>query len=505
MSIADHVVLFAYLAGSVALGAWFTRRQRGERDFFLAGREMSWFPIGLSVLATAFSSMNYAAFSGEVFRHGLYVVMCVPVFALVAVPVTRLFMPFYHGMRLTSAYEYLEKRFDVRVRCLASGLFILWRLAWMAVALFVPCKVLSLMTGWDLRALIVAGGLVATAYTVAGGMRAVMWTDVVQFFVLFGGIVVGVAVASARMPGGLTGLLRAGAEAGLARPFHPFDPQVLSPDPRLRMTVWSCLIGTFVALLSRYGADQAVVQRYFTARSLRDAQRGFWLNVAGATLALACLALFGFAIHAHAAAAGPGGPAGRMPIANVARFIAALPAGVCGLLMAGLFAASMSSVDSGVHSCSTAFLTDFHRRLFRRRGGCAGARLSRLLALGFGLVATAAACTVDQWGMSVFGVANRIINGLGSPLLALFLLGMFSRRANAPGLLVGGVLGTAWSVFVSSSVQGLALHYYAVVNLIGTLVLCYGLSLLFGLTSRRPTPEQLAWTWRERRRAGMSA
>ena len=82
---------------------------------------------------------------------------------------------------------------------------------------------------------------------------------------------------------------------------------------------------------------------------------------------------------------------------------------------------------------------------------------------------------------------------------------MFSRRANAPGLLVGGVLGTAWSVFVSSSVQGLALHYYAVVNLIGTLVLCYGLSLLFGLTSRRPTPEQLAWTWRERRRAGVSA
>ena len=164
--------------------------------------------------------------------------------------------------------------------------------------------------------------------------------------------------------------------------------------------------------------------------------------------------------------------------------------------MEGLFAASMSSVDSGIHSCSTAFVTD----LWERRGRVSSVALSRVLVAVLGVLVIAMACFVGHLG-TIFGIANRIINGLGSPLLALFLLGMFSRRANAAGMLAGGVLGTAASVWVSFGVSSLALHYYAVANLLATLALCYGCSLVLRPVAGGPTAEQLGWTWWERRRS----
>lgn len=494
----DIVVVILSLGTVLGLGLFAGRGRRGADDFFLAGRRMHWFPIGLSVMVTAFSAINYTAFAGEVSANGLYVMLSVPVFAFVSLPVTRVFMPFFHGMRLCSVYEYLETRFDVRVRCLASGLFIVWRLLWIATALFVPCKVLHVITGYNLYVLIGLAGLAATLYTSIGGMRAVMWTDVLQFFLILAGLVAALALASARLPGGFSGVLRTSGEAGLFRPFVPFDPAMFSFDPRLRITLWSAWIGTMTAFLARYGADQSVVQRYFTARSLRMAQIGFRFNVVAAVVSLCALALVGFAVHAQALDSGRLHAPGLPPIAHFAHFVRSLPYGVCGLLVAGLIAATMSSVDSGINSCAAAYTTDFHRRLVHPSPSAGTATFERILTVLLGLLATGAACFVDRFG-TIFEIANKIINAFGSPLLALFLLGMFSRRANAPGMLIGGILGAAWCAFVSVSVTNLALHYYAVVNLAGTLALCYAFSLLASLAGHRPDSARLAWTWREQR------
>lgn len=494
----DIVIVILSLGAVLGLGLMAGRGRRGADDYFLAGRRMHWFPIGLSVMVTAFSAINYTAFAGEVSANGLYVFLSVPVFVFVSLPVTRVFMPFFHGMRLCSVYGYLETRFDVRVRCLASGLFIFWRLLWIATALFVPCKVLHVITGYNLYLLIGLAGLVATLYTSVGGMRAVMWTDVLQFFLILAGLVAGLALGSARLPGGFRGMLHSAGEGGLFRPFFPFDPAMFSLDPRLRITLWSAWIGTMTAFLARYGADQSVVQRYFTARSLRMAQLGFRFNVVAAVVSLCALALVGFAVHAQALADGRLHAPGLPPIAHFAHFVRSLPYGACGLLVAGLIAATMSSVDSGINSCAAAYTTDFHRHFFRPGTGDGTVVFERILTVLLGVAATSAACFVDRLG-TIFEIANKIINALGSPLLALFLLGMFSRRANAPGMLIGGMLGTAWCVFVSFTVTNLALHYYAVVNLAGTLVLCQACSLLASLAGHRPDPARLAWTWRGQR------
>jgi len=498
MQTLDYAVFLSYILIALGIGARFARRQHRGGDFFLAGRSMHWFPIGLSILVTSFSAINYTAFSGEIFANGLYAILSLPIFALVALPITRLFMPFYHHMGLVSAYEYLERRFDVRVRCLTSALFILWRLLWMAVLIYVPCKILALTTGIDPVYLILLAGLVATAYTLVGGIQAVMWTDVLQFFVLIGGLLLGVAIAALQTPDGLVGMLRLGLDAGLGRPFYPFDPEILSFDPHVRISLWSCWLGTFVAFLARYGADQVVLQRYFTARSLQQAQKGFRLNYLSAIFALLALALLGFALHAHALRADLPTKGTVPPIFFFADFIRSLPAGVTGLIVAGLFAATMSSLDSGVNSCSAALITDFYQRFSSSATPDREIHLSRLSTLLFGITATLAATQVGHLG-SIFVIANRFINGLGSPLLAIFLLGMFSRRANARGVFLGGLLGAVASAWISFGVRDLALHYYAVVNLIVALALCYLFSLIENHFTAPPNHHQLAWTWSARR------
>lgn len=459
MTIPDWTVVFIYMA-TVFLIGWVMRNRGGNlADFFLAGRSMGWFPIGISVMVTMFSAINYLAFPGEVYGHGLYVIASLPVFFLVAVPVNRIWIPFFHHMQLTSAYEYLEKRFDARVRRLASGIFVFWRLFWMATALFASGRILGAVTGMPETIIIVAGGIVAMGYTFLGGIRAVMWTDVLQFFVLFGGIVLGVVYA---LKGdGIAEMLALAREGGRLKPFVPFDPAFFSLDPTLRITFWSTLVGVSVAFLSRYGADQVVMQRYFTARNLKAAHTGIWLNAFASVISLSLLALTGLALYAAGVKAGH---AGQPAAAALARMIHAFPTGITGLIAAGLLAATMSSIDSGMNACSAAWVTDLSRG-GKRRAFARGRRLTLVLgACAISIALLLIPLSAAAGGL--FVMVNQVVNAIGSPLLALFLLGMFTRRANSWGVYYGGIIGFASSILISLCLKPLALHYYAALNLV---------------------------------------
>ena len=511
----DYIIMAGYLAVILLIG-WHLRIKKGtNEDFFLASRSMGFFPIGLSVMVTVFSAVNYLAFPNEVFSYGLYVVVALPVFFLAAWPVTKIWMPFFHDMRLTSAYEYLERRFDRRVRSLASGLFIIWRLFWMATALYASAKIMALMTGMNPQIIILVSGLAATAYTFMGGLRAVMWTDVLQFFVLFGGILLGVIFAVG--DGGLSEVLSIARDSGRLKPFVPFDPLFISPDPRIRMTLWSGLIGVFVAFISRYGADQVVMQRYFSARNLRMAQRGLWLNAAASVFSLSLLAFFGLAVYVCAFKGGAitGWDAlsviqrKSMAMKQLASMINSFPPGVTGLVLAGLLAATMSSIDSGINACSAAYVTDFHCRFFvcTSEKESTGLLPGKRLTIVIGLISTfLALMLIPLFGKtnSLFMIVNKLINGLGSPLLALILLGMFSRRVNAPGMFYGGIIGTIASFAVSLFFRPLALQYYAVLNLCVSIVPCYVFSCIAVVCGYMQSEEKLQWVWNSwRKRYGL--
>lgn len=477
----DFCILAAYLLAVLVIGWRAARKSAFEEEYFLAGRSMGWIPVGLSVMVTTFSAINYLAIPGEIFGYGLYVMVSFPVFFLAAWPISKIWMPRFHGLQVTSVYEILEKRYDVRVRSLASGLFILWRLFWMASALYASGKILAVLTGWPQWLLILLCGLVATGYTFSGGMRAVMWTDVTQFFVLFGGLILGVILAF-RQHG--ADVFTLALEGGRLQPFVPFDKTFLSFDPRIRMTLWSGLLGTFVAFMSRYGADQVVMQRYLTAKSLAAARKGLWLNAAASVVTLSLLTLFGLAIYANACRQGvfaaesglslTAAQRQGMALKQLSLLVKSFPTGVAGLIVAGLLAATMSSIDSGINACAAAYVTDFQKRFDWRT------LQANWLSLGIGTAATAAALLlIPAVGASnsVFAIVNKLVNGLGSPLLCIMLLGMFSKRTNANGVFIGGLAGLVASLCISFWLKPLALQYYAVVNLMVCLVACYVCSL----------------------------
>lgn len=501
----DWMVLAVYLVGTIALGASFCRGQKTTKDFFLAGRSMSWLPVGLSVVATLFSAISYIALPSANQKYGIVYLMGSFAVFLCIPAVTRVFMPFYHRLQCYSAYEYLEKRFDVRVRCLASGLFILWRMVWMSTAIYAPSLALWAATNGQIPLVptIVILGVFATVYTMLGGMKAVIWTDVVQFIALFGGMVLAIVFILLQIPGGFGAVWETAREAGKTSLLIdvPGMAQASSLGAKLhayffltseRCTLLAVVVASFVGHIGFYTVDQATVQRYFTARSLGDARRSFWVNAFANVglhvgLAFLGLALFLYFRH-HPLPATIQGQPFKTEWGYPYFAATALPAGVAGLILAALYAATMSSVDSGINSCTTAFMVDFWRRLKygdltvnaetdSAEKSAEDMRLARSLTLLFGLLVTVIACFVGQLG-SIIVIAGKLVNGFCGPMFVIFIMGMFTRRAKSLGVIYGALLslGIMWHYTFFAKTQ-LNFSWTSALGFIVSLASCYGLSL----------------------------
>ena len=197
----DLIIIGIYLCVLSGVGVYFSGRQKNLETYFLAERKMTWLPIGLSLMAALNSGIDYLMQPSATIRYGLILIWGSASWLFLYPWVANVVFPFYHRLNLYTAYEYLEARFDVRVRTLAAIIFIIWRLGWMATAMYVPALAISAATGGDIPLvplIIVLGGLV-TLYTMLGGLQAVIWNDVIQFCVMFGGLGATVAIVLSRL------------------------------------------------------------------------------------------------------------------------------------------------------------------------------------------------------------------------------------------------------------------------------------------------------------------
>ena len=204
LSIIDYGVIVLYMGAMLALGFYFSGRQTDTSEFFLGSRSFSWFPLGISLMATLISALTYTGLPGQAYEHGLKCWIMPLSFWLIMPIVVGLVIPIYRGLGLYSLYEYLELRFDSRVRLVASLIFVVWRLLWLGGVIYAPCKALSIAAGWNIPdwMLIVPLGVITTLYTFLGGMRAVIWTDVIQGFAMLFGVVVVVVGVWLQIDGG---------------------------------------------------------------------------------------------------------------------------------------------------------------------------------------------------------------------------------------------------------------------------------------------------------------
>ncbi len=442
----NSVVLFLYFLVLVIIGYFFSRKQKSTDDYFKGGGRVPWWAAGLSLFGTALSAITFMAIPAKTYATDWsYFAFNMSIF-LVAPVIIILFIPFYRRLNITTAYEYLEKRFNLTVRLLGSISFILFQVGRMGVVLLLPSLALNVVTGIDVFLCILLMGIVSLLYTLMGGIEAVIWTDVIQVVILLIGALVAVALMAGAIDGGISTVLR---EATDAHKFNLLDLRMTLREP----TIWVMLIGGMFTNVTTYGTDQTMVQRYLTTQNEQEARRSVWTN---AWLSVPATLLF-FSIGTTLFVFYRNYPDLYSPtIENIDSifpwYIASqLPNGLSGLLIAGIFAAAMSSLSSSMNSGATAYSTDIHFR-FRLTSGVSELKVARIATFAIGLVGTLFALFMATWNIqSLWDEFQKIIGLIIGSLGGLFLLGILTKRANGAGALIGILISIIVQVLVNNS------------------------------------------------------
>jgi SSS family solute:Na+ symporter len=496
----DWAVVGLYGAAVIWIGFAVKKRQRATEDYLLAGRSLPWWLVGLSLISASFSSSALLGGTGQGFTKGLGWFQLQLGDLLAVALACALFLPFYAGLGLTTSYEYLERRFGVGARTLASAMFIGQTMLRTGILVLGPALALSALLGFDLTAAIVLSGSAALLYSSVGGLAAVIWTDLIQFPVVLFGLAYALVLVAGDVPGGLPRVWEEAAAAG----------RLDVIDASLSSRVWShpayTLVGALVAYgtlaLSYTGTNQQAVQRYLACRDVAAARRAAFLGWGLGLLAMGTTLFLGVALSVWSESA-PGGEALAGAGDRVLPLFIAhrTPVGVSGLLVAAIFAASMSSMDSAIHAMSTATLVDFVRR-FRRRPLEPARELlvARILTAAYGVLGIGAALLAAARGAQLLETLVTWLAFVAGPLFGLFLLGIFVPRANQGGALAGAGVGILVVVLVLALGLPPGVHPLWLAPIAAAVTVAVGLAA--SLLGRPPPPERIeGLTWSRRRRA----
>ena len=437
----DYAIFAAYMIATVAIGLRFSKGQESLQEYFLAGRNVNRYVVAITVIAALFSGISYLAGPAEVYQNGIGFSLVAFSF-FIATPLTTLVvLPKLYSSRYLTAYHYFEERFSLPLRLIASGLFILRVCLWLGAATYAPALALQKVTGLPLAFTILCTGLLSTVYTMKGGMRAVIWTDVMQLGVLFGGQILIVLIAAGKVPDGFYGIWRVALED------HRLDIS-LSLDPQARVTLWSVIIGGAFLNLVQMATDQVSVQRYLTAGSLREAQRSLWIKL---WIFLPVFGIFyGTGLVLYAFYKQHGDPIAQNLIERADQIlphfvVTQLPQGLPGILLAAIFAASMSTISAGVNSLTSATISDFYLVLNRHNPPDERVLVqkSKRWTIVYGLLVTALAFAISMMRSNLVESVNSIIGLVGGPMLGLLALGILVPKADARGAIAGTIAGFA--------------------------------------------------------------
>lgn len=450
----NYTILAIYLIAMIAIGVRFAGSQKTTEDFFLAGRKMPWLAVAMSMYASLTSAITFIAIPATAYEENIAFLVVSLMSPLVTPVLIFLFYPFYLRLRVVTSYEYINQRFGRPARLTVSVLFILARLGWLGTVIYAPALALSVVSGIPLAVSILSIGLFATIYTTLGGLAAVIWTDVVQFIIMIGGAIWLAFTLHANVPEGVSGILRLAADTGR---LHVLDWKLslyAMSGPIVGVTY-------FFQLMQDYGTDQTTVQRLLAVPTMRGVGKALIFNAAVDFFIIALLLFIGlglFAFHQTFPNQLPDG-LGRDQVLPF-YIIHALPNGVSGLLITALFAAAMSSMDSGINSISTVIISDLLRPLRKTRHEDArDVTLARTLTFVIGAVATGVAFYVSSFG-HLLKAYTGIISLFNAPILALFLLGMLSTRARYAPWLCAAALSVGVNLWVQHQTSIHWIYYF---------------------------------------------
>ena len=483
----NYTALILYLLGMVAIGWYFARSNADSDDYFTGGGTMPWWAAGISIFATMLSSLTFMSVPAKAFYTDWTFIWANSGILLVAPIVIAIYLPFFRRLKVTSAYEYLEKRFNLAVRLYGSAAFVLFQLGRQAIVLLLPSLALATVSDLDVRLCIVLMGALCVAYTVMGGIRAVIWTDVCQTVVLLGGGILALIIVLLNTEGGISGLFETASAAGKLHSINTtLDPSTAAN------AFWVIIIGNFFINLIPYTSDQTVVQRYMTTPDEKRAARSIWTNALLAIPATVLFFLIGTALFvfykSHPGRLDPTQPADAIFPAFI---LGNMPVGIAGIVIAGIFAAAQSTVSSSLNSVAAVLTTDFWQRLSSEtRTEKQTLRIARILTAVVGVFATCAALVLAEMDLkNLWDASNTFIGLAASGLAGLFALGIFSRRANAPGALIGAASSIA-VLYLVQRYTDIHFFLYAAIGILTCIIVGFAASLLF---KHNPPPSSLTF------------
>jgi solute:Na+ symporter, SSS family len=436
----DFVIIALYLAGITLFGLRFRKKQRSLRDYFLAGRDIPWWAIALSIVAAETSTLTIISIPGLAYDTNFTFLQVVMGYVVGRFVISFVLLPHYFRGDLYTAYELIERRFGRGLRSLTAGLFLLTRAAAEGVRVYAVSIVVSIALGTGEVASIAIITILTLIYTFEGGLAAVIWTDVVQTVIYVGGTLVGLATILHLVPGGWAAIHAAAAGAGKLQVFD-FRGSIWIP-----YTFWAGVIGGTFFTVASHGTDQLIVQRLLAARGQRQSAAALVSSGVAVLFQFALFLLVGTMLWAYYRA--PSSIFGKSDRIYPTFIVSRMPHGISGLLIAAILAAAMSNLSAALNSLSSSAIMDFYVRLRPEANEKRRMRLARvatfvwaLILFGLAVIALHKVGRVVEVGLQIASVAY-------GALLGAFLLGVLTRRANQRGAMAGMLCGFSLELYL---------------------------------------------------------
>lgn len=440
---ADYVVFSLMLVCSASIGIYYQftgGKQKTTQEYLLADRGMSVLPVSFSLMASFMSAITLLGVAAENYTNGTQFVV-INISYIIGTPIAAfVFLPVFFQVGTTSAFEYLELRFGKLTRLVACIIFMLQMILYMSIVLYAPALTLSAVTGLSKWTSVLSIGAVCTFYCTIGGMKAVLWTDVFQSCLMFSAILAVITKGTIDI-GSISKVWEIAEEGGRIQ-FFNFDP-----DPTVRHTVWTIVIGGIFTYVSVYGINQAQVQRLLTVKDLKESQKALFVNWPLTSILSICTSFSGLVAYAHfyncdpllrSRETGIKSPDQILPY-FVMRSLGTVP-GLPGLFVAGIFSGALSTMSSAINSLAAVTLEDFVRPyFFTKATETRVTLLTKGTAFTYGVLCILLTCIVDRLG-GILQASLTIFNVVGGPMVGLYSLGMLFPRANHKGALAGFIL-----------------------------------------------------------------
>ncbi len=466
----NWLALILYLVFMIVIGVIFDKKNQTTKSFFTGNGKIPWWATGVSIFGAQFHAISFMAVPAIVYATN-WTLAIGSLMVLAPIPlVVKYFIPVIRKLSVTSAYEYLEVRFNANVRLFGSVSFIVFQLARFGVVLFLPALAITSVTGINVYLIILIMGIICVIYTVMGGIEAVVWTDVAQVIILMGGATLCLIIGISKLEGDIWLEISKGIAD---QKFALFEPGWSAE----RLVLWVTIIGFFFLQVIPFTSDQTVIQRYFTVIDNRSAAKSIWTH---ALLSIPAIPIFmglGTVLYFFYKNNSSSIPADNVDEILPYFIVQELPVGISGLIIAGIFAASQSSLSASMNSIAASYVSDIAPRFRKKRTDNETLNLAKIVTLTVGLFGIVSAMLIAFLKIEfIFNLFQEIVGILCGALSGTFILGVLTKRANSTGVISGMIIGTI-AVLLTKYFTNVNVFLYGAISILTTLLAGYLISL----------------------------